>query len=447
MSKANLLTSGNITKQLIALTLPLLLSNIIQQLYNTVDMIIVGRFIDDSAFAAIGVSGTVMNWFIFMIVGLCTGFSMIFANRFGAGSGPELKRAISISLIFGGAAAVIFAAAAFPFLRRLLDLMQTPAALTGECISFLRIILFGILLCYLYNFMTCILQSVGKTNVILIFLVISLLLNLSLAVIFVGYCRLGVSGAALATIISQGIAAFLSMIYIRKALPFLKITRTDFVFDRQMMHVTAQYGTICAIQQSGLYIGKMMIQGIANSMGEQAIMGFAAAGVVEVIYFAFTGSTSNALSIFFAQNKGFGNYARINRGMKTALKLLISVCIVLSAAIFLFSHAMISMLISDKNPQAILYGVQYLTWIAGPYLLAAVSDIMQGYFRGCSHMNTAFIVTIIQIGVRVAVSYALPPVLVLRCIAIGTFIGWSAMIAAQIIFYRRYQQETMTSSM
>lgn len=328
------LTQGNIKRQLIYLSIPLLIGSIFQQFYNTIDSIIVGTYVGHDAFAAIGISGTVMNLFIFIIIGCCTGVSIITAQLYGEKNYDKMRNEIFLSSILGIAVTIIISILGILFMPIILNIIQTPVELTGYVTHYMNVILGGLITTFLYNFLSSILRSVGNTRMSLIFLVISIFLNVILDLLLIKQFSMGIMGAALATVISQAVSALLCYFYIIYKIPFLKVKKIDMKYNSGLIRLTCQYSFVLALHQSSLYIGKLLVQGAVNSLGVDAISAYTATGRIEDVILAFGNSGSEATSIFIAQNTGAKNQKRVLEGFKDALVLIQLVCIGLILFIF-----------------------------------------------------------------------------------------------------------------
>ena len=230
MMTKNLLM-GNIRGQLVQLAFPLLLGNVLQQLYNAVDSIIIGRFVGSTAFAAVGVAGTVRNLFVFMISGVCVGVSILFAQLYGAQDLDGYRREVFLTLSLGSGFTLVLTILSLMGLPWILRLIQTPAEVAGEAAAYLRIIFCGFLATYWYNLCAAILRSVGNTRIPLLFLAVAAAINTGLDLLFVAAFSMGVTGAAAATVIAQLISAACCSAYIWKRIPFAVFRRQDMVVD------------------------------------------------------------------------------------------------------------------------------------------------------------------------------------------------------------------------
>lgn len=432
MEQAYDLTEGNIKRQLIYLSIPLLIGSIFQQFYNTIDSIIVGTYVGHDAFAAIGISGTIMNLFIFIVIGCCTGISIITAQLYGEKNYEYMRNEIFLSSVLGGVATIIISVLGIIFMPIILNIIQTPSQLKGYVTQYMNVILGGLISTFLYNFLSSILRSVGNTKMALIFLVISIILNIILDLVLIKQFSMGIIGAALATVISQLVSAVLLYLYIIFKIPFLRVKKGDIKYNFKLIKLTCQYSFVSALHQSSLYIGKLLVQGAVNSLGIDAISAYTATRRIEDVILAFGNSGSEATSIFIAQNTGAKNYKRVLEGFKNALILIQLVCILIILFLFFKSDILLNFFVFDEGKSVLNYGVQYFRIISLFYIISLVGSIFVGYYRGTGHVNIPVIGTTLQITIRVILSYLLSRTMGIGGVALATGIGWVGIITFQI---------------
>ena len=280
MNQTSLL-SGNIRQQILTLAVPLLLGNILQQLYNTADSLIVGRFLGTNAFASVGISGSLMNLFIFILDGFCAGITVILGQFYGSGDRKKYREEVFTALLLGMIIALIISGVCTVFLNPILNLIHTPDELIPYAESYLFIILAGLPFTCLYNLLSGILRSIGNTRVALSFLAAAITMNIALDFLFIGILRLGTGGAAAATILSQFFSAICCFLYLRDTYPGLLCRREDIGAHKDLMIHTLRYGLISALQASSLYIGKILVQGSVNTLGTPGIAAYTAATRIE----------------------------------------------------------------------------------------------------------------------------------------------------------------------
>lgn len=298
------LTSGSISRHLLRLAAPLIVGNILQQLYNTVDAFILGRYAGAAEFAAVGVAGSVMNLFLFMLTGACTGVSVILAQFYGAGDRASFRREHWLSMSTGLLATVACSGLAFVLLRPLLGVIQTPDELIEPVADYLRIILLSLPAAFLYNLYGALLRAVGWANAALTALAAAVGINFVLDCLFITQLHWGIAGAAWATACSQMLAALLCILYLRRKAPELIFTRADCRMDGVLLRRTAHFSFVTALHQSSLYIGKLLVQGAVNTGGMEMISAYTATTRIEGFANSFGDSGSAATSVLVAQNLG-----------------------------------------------------------------------------------------------------------------------------------------------
>ncbi len=430
------LTEGNIKRELFILMLPLLLGNILQQLYNTIDAIIVGRFVSQTAFAAVGVAGTIMNLFIFILSGSCTGISIIFAHFYGANDLSSFRRESFLATIFGATLTFVLSICSIFILSPLLNIINTPHEVASIAKSYLNIIFCGLIATYFYNLLSATLRAVGNTKSALIILMFSMIMNTVLDLVFVAVCNFGIQGAAFATVLSQTLASLLCFVYIRKNISFLLFKREDMKFEWKLLKLTISYSLISALHQSSLYIGKLLVQGAVNIMGTDMITSYTATTRIEGFANSFGDSGAEAISIFVAQNTGNKDRKRAKQGFYTGLIILVCLGIGLSLIMYFFSETTVGLMMSNTNNDIMINGVEYMKTISIFYVLCFIGSAFVGWYRGSGKVNIPVIGTILHISIRVILSYLLIQRFGLKSVAFATGIGWVSVVLFQyIVFY------------
>ena len=275
------MTTGKTAKHLIKFAIPLVLGNIFQLTYNAVDSIIVGRFVGKDALASVGTANPIMNIITFFIIGICLGSSVLMSEFYGKGDLKTFKQEVSTAMIAGLLFTVSILFVCVIFARPLLMLIRTPNEILEEAAGYLRILFSGLLFIFLYNFYSSTLRSIGDTKTPLLFLIISSSLNVLFDLLFVVGFRMGVRGAALATILAQGICVLLCIGYVKKKIPLLHFSKNDIVFKKDLLKKTLSYSFVTAMQQSCLYIGKVLVQSAVNPLGVDTIASFNAVNRID----------------------------------------------------------------------------------------------------------------------------------------------------------------------
>lgn len=316
------LTRGSIPPQLVSLALPLIFGNILQQLYNTIDAMVIGRFAGETAFAAIGVAGTVMNLFLFLLSGCCTGSpSSLLSSRQRdlAGFRQEGFLASVFGGLFTGAEPGRPAPAAAPA-----DPDADPGGRGRLAADYLVVIFGGLLATFFYNLCAAALRSVGDTRSALLALLAAMAANLALDLLFVARLGMGIAGAAWATVLAQLLSVALCLLYLARRYPQLLFRREDRRLDRGLLRRTVSYGAVSALHQSSLYIGKLLVQGAVNSMGTPMISAYTATTRIEGFANSFGDSGAQAVSVFTAQNTGAREERRVREGFRTSFLMMLA---------------------------------------------------------------------------------------------------------------------------
>ena len=436
MNRTAVLTQGSIPQQLIWLTLPLICGNILQQLYNTVDAFIIGRFLGSTAFGAVGVAGTVMNLFIFILSGCCTGIAVLFAQCYGSRDLAAFRREGFQALVFGLSVTVVLGLGGLTLLEPLLALIQTPENIEHLVIEYLTVIFLGLPVTFLYNLGSAALRAAGNTLAALFPLMAATALNVGLDILFVGGFSMGIAGAAVATVLAQGFAALLALGYLRWRMPQLLFGREDLHLDWDMLRRTASFGLVSALQQSAVYIGKLLVQGAVNSMGNEAINAYTAATRIEGFANSFGDSGAEAVSVFVAQNTGAGEKKRVKRGFFTGMALMIALGLTMSLIMFVGARASLTLMLGESGLDALEGGMAYLRLIALIYVMCFIGSAYVGLYRGIGWVSVPVIGSSLQITIRVILAYALADSWGVAGVALATGIGWSAIITYQTVLYR-----------
>ena len=310
------MTVGNPTKIILNFTLPIFIGNVFQQFYNMA--VIVGKFVGTKALAAVGSTGTIMFLIYGFVVGMTAGFTVLTAQKFGAGDLPAMRRTVAgasiLSLIIG----LILTAAFMLLMKPWLHLMNTPSDIYTDAYAYIMIISGGILAQMLYNLLASILRALGNSKVPLYFLIFSALLNIALDLFFIIVFHMGAAGAAIATIISQGVSGLLCLVYIIKKVPILHMTREDWHPEGALLKRQMQIGIPMALQYSITAIGTMMVQSSLNILGSTLVAAFTAASKIEQVVTQAYVALGTTIATYGAQNMGAGNIPRIRKGFRSS---------------------------------------------------------------------------------------------------------------------------------
>ena len=426
------MTSGNISKHLIKFAVPLVLGNLFQLTYNAADSIIVGKFVGTKALAAVGTANPIMNIVIFLIVGICMGASVLMSEYFGANDIKKFKREVSTTMIAGFIFTIIMILICVLLTEPILRLIQTPEEIMGDATTYLRIIFFGLIFTFLYNVYSSTLRSIGDSKSPLVFLMISAVLNVVMDIIFVVYFKMGVAGTAIATVIAEMFSSIFCIIYVYKKVPLLHFSKNEIVLDKILLKKTINYSSVTAMQQTCLYVGKVLVQSAVNPLGVDAIATFNAVNRVDDFAFIPQQSISNGMTVFLAQNRGAKQYERIKKGLWTGLKLETLYWCIIVGLVYCGANNLMNLFVPNEGSKVIELGIIYLQLMAFFYLLPAWTNGIQGYFRGMGQLKVTLMSTFVQMFGRVAFAYLLAPKLGIVGIALSCFAGWIIMLAYEV---------------
>lgn len=311
------MTVGKPGKIILNFTLPIFIGNVFQQFYSMADTIIVGKFVGTDALAAVGSTGTIMFLIFGFILGMTAGFSVITAQKFGAGDMDALKKSVGSALWLSVAMTLVLTALCMFGMKALLRFMHTPENIFADAYRYIMIICAGIVAQMLYNLLASLLRAIGNSKVPLYFLILSALLNIVLDLVFIIVFRMGVGGAAWATVISQGISGMICLVYILKKVPILHVSGEDMRLDRFLILTEIRIGLPMALQYSITAIGAMMVQVALNILGSGAVAAFTAANKIEQIVTQAYVAMGTTMSTYCAQNTGAGRFDRIRQGFRS----------------------------------------------------------------------------------------------------------------------------------
>lgn len=425
------LTTGKIMPILVNFTVPLVLGNLFQLTYNAVDSIIVGHFVGKEALAAVGICNPVSTLMILFLNGLCMGASILMGIQYGAKDYETLHRQISTTLLSGAVFSFFLTLVCAIFAVPILLLLQVDPSIMDMTVQYLRIIFLGLMFTFLYNFFSSTLRALGDSASPLYFLIISAILNIFGDLFFVIVLKAGSNGCAISTVLSEALCCLFCIIYIQKKVPILRLGKKWLVFDAGLLKKTIAYGWASAMQQATVQMGKIAIQALVNTMGVSVAAAFAVVNRIDDFAITPEQNIAHAMTALMAQNKGAGKNDRMREGFRCGMILEL----VYGAAVMLiclgFARPLMSLFVKDE--EVIGHGVVYLHLIAVIYILPAVTNALQGFFRGIGDLKVTLMSSFTNMTVRVIA--AAPMVLLwnfgIEALPYSYLAGWIAMLLVE----------------
>lgn len=441
------LTKGPVLRTMLRFSLPMILGNLLQQCYNLADTWVVGRFLGSNALAAVGSSFTLMTFLTSILLGLCMGSGAVFSMRFGQKDERALKESVRTSFLLISVLTVILNVLAFVCLDGIRIFLQVPDAVWDLMRDYLKIIFCGIAATFLYNFFASYLRAVGNSIVPLWFLAVSAVLNIGLDLWFVIGLSRGVGGAAEATVLSQYIAGVGIMVYAVLRCPELR-AKEKFRLRRRSLREIADYSVLTCVQQSVMNLGILMVQGLVNSFGAPIMAAFAAAVKIDAFAYMPVQDFGNAFSTFTAQNYGAGEKERLRKGLKDALGVSVLFSVAVSAVVFIFARPLMGLFVDSAETQIIAEGVRYLRIEGAFYFGIGILFLLYGLYRAVGRPGMSVVLTVLSLGTRVVLAYALSAIPALGVVGIwwSVPIGWALADIVGILYYVFRKKKLLTFS-
>ncbi len=424
MKKERDFTKGTLSGHLIALAVPLVFGNILHEFYNTIDAFVVGRFAGQEEFAAIGVAGTVMNLFLFALVGCCTGFSVLFAQGYGQRNMEEVRKQHFSALAVGLSGTICLMILGILGISPLLKILQTPEELQMYVIRYLHWIFLSLPAVFLYNLLASLLRAAGDTKTALYVLAAAVGMNLLLDLLLVAVFQKGIEGAAIATALTQLFSAIVCFAYLYRTHPEMLLHKKDCRLNAGYLRNTLKFGLVTSLHQCSLYLGKMFVQGAVNTGGTEMIASYTAATRIEGFANSFGTSGSTSTSILTAQNYGAGKKDRVEGTYQCSLRWLIGLGAVSAVLMILFAPQAIALMLGTSEGLAFKEAVHYLRFVALFYVFCFTGNTFVGYFDGIGRVQLPFIGATGHITLRVILSWILIGHMGLNAVALATGIGW-----------------------
>lgn len=438
------LSKGPVVKSMLLFAIPMILGDLLQQCYNIADTLIVGRCLGEKALAAVGSSFTLMTFITSIILGLCMGSSALFSIRFGQKDENGLKEDICASFIFIAAVTVLLNMVAYASLGGLRVFLRVPDEVWGEMREYLFVIFMGIPAVFLYNYFASYLRAIGNSVIPLVFLAVSSLLNIILDLWFVIGFKMGVAGAAQATVVAQYLSGLGIMLYTLICYKRVHAIWKISCLKKERISEIVSFSMLTCIQQSVMNLGILMVQGLVNSFGTVVMAAFAAAVKIDAFAYMPVQDFGNAFSTFIAQNYGAKEKQRIQHGLKAAVRISAIFCIVISTCVFLFAKPLMMIFVDAGETHIIMEGVRYLRIEGAFYIGIGWLFLLYGLYRALGKPGMSVVLTIFSLGTRVVLAYILSAIPQIGVTGIwwSVPIGWALADIIGFLYYKNYKNFT-----
>ena len=438
------MTVGKPWEDIVIFTVPMLIGNIAQQLYNTVDSVVVGRFVGDNALAAVGSAGPILNLLIVLFVGISVGAGIMVSQYLGARNREALSMTIGTCIVLTGIASLLVMVFATVAVRPMLELLNTPESIIGWCTSYLRILFIGVAGCAYYNILSGILRGLGDSMSALLYLLVASGLNIVLDLFFVVKMDMGVSGVALATAIAQGVSALLCLLRLTKLKDLFELKWKYIRLFKSHVKNIIRLGVPSGLTQAIMSMSMLVVQSLTNSFGEI----FIAANVIvmRVDGFAMMPNFSfgTAMTTYAGQNVGAGKYDRVVKGARQGTAIAVGTAAVIVVLILAFGKQL--MQIFTDTPELVSLSMNMMRILAVGYIAVAVTQTLSGVMRGAGDTMTPMWISMVStVLIRVPLAYGLVyltktpqiPQGERACLFVSLVISWVLGALITGIFYKR----------
>ena len=426
----NDMTKGNIVKTMLIYTIPLIIANVFQLLYSTIDTAIIGHYTDTLSVDSVAAATPIINVISFLIIGLCNGASILMSEFFGEKNKEMLKKEIGLCFTIFSIFAILAAGLIMIISKPLLTLTNVHDILLDGASTYLIISMIGIIFLTIYTIIFTALRSMGDSLSPLIILVLSCLINVGLDFLFVAGLNMGIFGAALATIIAQGLTMVIAIIYAIITNEYFRLKISDFFVKKDLFIKTMKYSIASALQQVVLYIGKTLVQTQVNKLDFDEQAGYAFGTKIDDYALEPSKCIGQAVAVFIAQNRGAKQGKRAKKGYLYGLILQWSMALFLSIIVLSLRFELVKIFTKDPDNQK--YAAMYLSVMGFIYLMPGTTNGLQSYFRGIGNLLIVFLSTTFQIIFRVTAAMIFIPMYHVYGTAFSTFTGWVFMILFQL---------------
>ncbi len=435
-AKENLITQPP-AKSLFFFALPMIIGNLFQQFYNMADSIIVGKLVGEDALAAVGASYSFTTVFIMIAIGGGIGASVLTSQYLGAGHYREMKSSVYTFLITFAVFSTMLAVLGFAVNPLVLSILRTPDNIMTDAVSYLQIYFVGLPFMFMYNILSANFNALGRSKIPLFLLIFSSILNIVLDLWMVGSLKMGVAGAAVATVIAQGIAAVISLGILMRLLSTYAVEGKVQRFRSDMFVTGVKVAVPSIVQQSIVSIGMLLTQSAVNQFGSSALAGYSAGTRLESLCIVPMIATGNAMSTFTAQNLGAGKPERVRQGYHVAYGIIIGFGVLLIVISQLFYEPILSAFV-EQGESAVAFetGTAYFRFIGFFFSFLGFKAITDGILRGAGDIRVYMLANLVNLGIRVAVAQLCSPIWGIELIWYAVPMGWTANYLISYLWYR-----------
>lgn len=398
------LTHGTEWKVIFRFALPLLIGNVLQQLYNITDSVIVGQFLGKEALAAVSASYFIYYFVISLVIGIGSGTSVVVSQYFGAKQFGQVQKAFSTFFIFMLVAGIMLSIAGIVFAESIFRITNTPPEVIPQAVSYFKIYIGGTFLFVTFNSVISILRGIGESARPMVFILIATLLNVALDLLFIIGFEWGIEGAARATVIAQGIGMCIALRYVDRIHPLLSIKKKDLIFNFSLFREELKIGLPASIQQCAIALGLIALLGIVNQFGTDTLTAYGAAGKIDTIITQAMLTLSGALAAFCGQNFGAGKFDRAKKGLRITMTANAVICLLAFVSVYFFGDDMMRAFTSD--PEVIAIGQEYLLIIGAFFIVHGTLNIYNGALRGAGDTMFTMLTSLISLWIiRIPLAY------------------------------------------
>lgn len=432
------MTEGSIIRHLVVFAAPLLVGNIFQQLYNTVDTWVVGKYVSNEAFSAVGTVGPIINMLIGFFLGLSSGAGVVISQYYGAGKTEEVRKTVHTSLMMTILLGLLFTGLGIALIPGMLALMNTPAEVIPESTAYLTIYFAGVLWLMLYNMGAGILRAVGDSTRPFYYLVVSAVINTVLDLVFVLRFDMGVAGVAWATIIAQGISAVLTLITLLRSDSCIRVSLRALRIHFDMLQKIIRVGIPAALQMAVTSFSNVFVQSYINYFGADCMSGWTAYGKIDTLLMLPMQSLALASTTFVGQNLGLGKVDRAKRGVRIALALSLVTAVILMIPVMAFAPSLVAFF--NEKTTVVEYGTMFLRYISPFYILCCFNQIYSGALRGAGNTRAPMVIMLASFVVfRQIYLFVLTHFIVntILPVSMGYPAGWLVCSLLTCLYYRQ----------